>query len=56
MMAAMTPEACVEEAFANLGKSISVIAGEHNKANVHNWNANKTDDEYIRYMGSFYER
>lgn len=35
----------------NLGKSLSVIAGEHNKANVHNWQANKTDDEYIRYMG-----
>ena len=56
MKAAMTPEACVEEAFANLGKSLSVIAGEHNKANVHNWKANKTEDEYIRYMGSFYER
>jgi len=54
MKAAMTPEACVEEAFDNLGKSLSVIAGEHNKANVHNWQANKTDDEYIRYMGSFY--
>lgn len=46
MMAAMTPEACVEEAFANLGKSLSVIAGEHNKANVHNRKANKTDDVY----------
>ena len=54
IIAAMTPEACVEEAFDNLGKSLSVIAGEHNKANVHNWQANKTDDEYIRYMGSFY--
>lgn len=54
MKAAMTPEACVEEAFDNLGKSLSVIAGEHNKANVHNWQENKTDDEYIRYMGSFY--
>lgn len=54
MKAAMTPEACVEEAFDNLGKSLSVIAGDHNKANVHNWQANKTDDEYIRYMGSFY--
>ena len=41
MKAAMTPEACVEEAFDNLGKSLSVIAGEHNKANVHNWQANK---------------
>lgn len=56
MKAAMTPEAVVEEAFENLGKSLSVIAGEHNKANVHNWKANKTADEYIRYMGSFYER
>ena len=52
----MTPEACVEEAFAKLGKSLSIIAGEHNKANVHNWKGNKTEDEYIRYMGSFYER
>ena len=56
MKAAMTPEACVEEAFENLGKSFSVIAGEHNRQNVHNWKANKTEDEYIRYMGSFYER
>ena len=49
-------EACVEEAFENLGKNLSVIAGEHNKQNVQNWKANKTEDEYIRYMGSFYER
>ena len=56
MKAAMTPEACVEEAFENLGKSFSVIAGEHNRQNVHNWKANKTEDEYIRYRGSFYER
>ena len=56
MKAAMTPEACVEEAFEDLGKSFSVIAGEHNRQNVHNWKANKTEDEYIRYMGSFYER
>ena len=56
MKAAMTPEACVEEAFENLGKSFSVIAGEHNRQNVHNWKANKTEDEYNRYMGSFYER
>ena len=56
MKAAMTPEACVEEAFENLGKSFSVIAGKHNRQNVHNWKANKTEDEYIRYMGSFYER
>ena len=56
MKAAMTLEACVEEAFENLGKSFSVIAGEHNRQNVHNWKANKTEDEYIRYMGSFYER
>ena len=56
MQAAMTPEACVEEAFENLRKSFSVIAGEHNRQNVHNGKANKTEDEYIRYMGSFYER
>ena len=56
MKAAMTPEAWGEEACENLGKSFSVIAGEHNRQNVHNWKANKTEDEYIRYMGSFYER
>lgn len=56
MKATMTPEACVEEAFENLGKSFSVIAGEHNRNNVKNWKANKTEDEYIRYMGSFYEK
>ena len=52
----MKPEACVEEAFENLGKNLSVIAEENNKQNVQNWKANKTEDEYIRYMGSFYER
>ena len=31
MKAAMTPEACVEEAFENLGKCFCVIAGEHNR-------------------------
>ena len=56
MKAAMTPEACVEEAFENLGKCFCVIAGEHNRQNVHNWKANKTEDEYIRYMGAFYEK
>lgn len=56
MKSALTPEACVEEAFENLGKKFSVIAGEHNKANIHNWKANHTEDEFISYMGSFYER
>ena len=31
MKAAMTPEACVEEAFENLGKCFCVIAGEHSR-------------------------
>lgn len=56
MKSALTPEACVEEAFENLGKKFSIIAGEHNKANIHNWKANHTEDEFISYMGSFYER
>ena len=56
MKSALTPEACVDEAFENLGKKFSVIAGEHNKANVKNWKANHTEDEYISYMGSFYEK
>lgn len=56
MKTALTPEACIEEAFENLGKNFSVIAGEHNRANVHNWKANHSSDEYIRYMGSFYEK
>ena len=37
-----------------LGREMSVIAGERNKASVHDWKANHTEDEYIRYMGSFY--
>lgn len=56
MKSALTPEACVEEAFDKLGKEFSVIAGEVNKSNVHNWKANHTADEYITYMGSFYEK
>lgn len=56
MKSALTPEACVEEAFENLGKKLSIIAGEHNKSNIHNWKANHTEDEFISYMGSFYEK
>ena len=56
MKAALTPEACVEEAFENLGKKFSIITGEHNKASIHDWKANHTEDEFISYMGSFYER
>lgn len=55
MKMALTPEQVVDEAFENLGKSLSVIAGERNKASVHDWKANHTEDEYIRYMGSFYQ-
>lgn len=55
MKRAMTPEAVADEAFEKLGKELSVIAGETNKQNIHDWKANHTDDEYIRYMGSFYK-
>ena len=34
MKSALTPEACVDKVFENLGKNFSVIAGEDNKANV----------------------
>lgn len=55
MKAAMKPEEVADEAFDKLGKELSVIAGEHNRKNVHDWKANHTEDEYIRYMGSFYK-
>ena len=55
MKRALTPEAVVDEAFEKLGKEFSVIAGDINKANIHDWKANHTEDEYIRYMGSFYK-
>ena len=54
MKIAQTPEEVVDEAFEKLGHELSVIAGERNKASVHDWKANHTEDEYIRYMGSFY--
>lgn len=56
MKTALTPEACVDEAFENLGKTFSVIDRENNKKNVQEWKANHTADEYITYMGSFYEK
>ena len=55
MKRAQTPEEVVDEAFEKLGKEFSVIAGETNKKNIHDWKANHTEDEYIRYMGSFYQ-
>ena len=54
MKIAQTPEEVVDEAFASLGKDLSIICGERNKNSVHDWKANHTEDEYIRYMGSFY--
>lgn len=54
MKIAQTPEEVVDEAFEKLGHELSVITGERNKASVHDWKANHTEDEYIRYMGSFY--
>ena len=35
-------------------KEFSIITGERNKKSVHDLKANHTEDEYIRYMGSFY--
>ena len=54
MKIAQTPEEVVDEAFDSLGKDLSIICGERNKNSVHDWKANHTEDEYIRYMGSFY--
>ena len=55
MKIALKPEEVVDEAFESLGKELSIVVGERNKASVHDWKANHTDDEYIRYMGSFYD-
>ena len=55
MKIALTPEECVDEAFDKLGKEFSVIAGKRNKDSVKDWQSNHSSDEYIRYMGSFYE-
>lgn len=55
MKRAMTPEACVEESFNNLGKVYSLVAGDHNKASVDKWHKEMSTDEVIAYMGSFYE-
>ena len=52
---ALTPDQVADEAFEKLGREMSVIAGERNKASVHDWKANHTEDEYISYMGAFYE-
>ena len=54
MKKALTPEQVADEAFEHLGKQLSVIAGEANRVSIHDWKANHTEDEYIRYMGSFY--
>ena len=51
---ALTPDEVADEAFEKLGKELSIITGERNKKSVHDWKANHTEDEYIRYMGSFY--
>lgn len=55
MARAMKAEDCVEEAFANLGKTYSLVSGAHNQATVDKWNKEMTTDEVITYMGSFYE-
>ena len=51
---ALTPDQVADEAFEKLGKELSIITGERNKKSVHDWKANHTEDEYIRYMGSFF--
>ena len=51
---AQTPDEVADEAFEKLGKEFSIVTGERNKRSVHDWRANHTADEYIRYMGSFY--
>ena len=51
---ALTPDEVADEAFEKLGHELSIITGERNKKSVHDWKANHTEDEYIRYMGSFY--
>lgn len=51
---ALTPDEVADEAFEKLGRELSIITGERNKKSVHDWKANHTEDEYIRYMGSFY--
>ena len=51
---ALTPDEVADEAFEKLGHEFSIITGERNKKSVHDWKANHTEDEYIRYMGSFY--
>ena len=51
---AQTPDEVADEAFAKLGTHLSIITGERNKKSVHDWKANHTEDEYIRYMGSFF--
>lgn len=56
MKRALTPEQVADEAFDVLGKELSHIAGETNRANIHDWKANHSEDDYIRYMGSFYEK
>lgn len=52
---AMTPEATIEEIFANIGKVRSLIVGEVNRQAVHHWQSNITADEAAEFMGKFYE-
>ncbi|OOB79566.1 MAG: SDR family oxidoreductase, partial [Epulopiscium sp. Nuni2H_MBin003] len=42
MKVALTPEACVDEAFEKLGKELSIIAGDGNKSSVKDWLSNHT--------------
>lgn len=53
---AMEPSDVVKEAFDNLGKNRSIVAGERNRKNVHHWQCDMTSDEASAYMGSFYEK
>ena len=47
----MTSEAVAEEAFSALGRRLSVIAGEMNREEIHEWQSNHTADEFIRFRG-----
>ena len=41
-------------AFDKLGMYSSINTGQPNTIPAHDWKVNHTEDEYIRYMGSFY--
>ena len=52
---AMTPEATLDEIFANIGKVRSLIVGEVNRQAVQYWQNDISADEAAEFMGKFYE-